>query len=118
MADGIATNVFIGRCYNQCMCNGGMTTHGRYYVMADGKPLAEYWQMLQPCGRWNSHFLDGFISVYFGTAKELARILKPLVEKSAYSVQNTRDFVDQLKNLKLQPKWHKMEDRFFTPYYF
>ena len=28
--------------------SGGMTTHGRYYVVADGKPLAECWQMLQP----------------------------------------------------------------------
>ena len=23
VADGIATNVFIGRCYNQCVCSGG-----------------------------------------------------------------------------------------------
>ena len=42
-------------------------------------------------------------AVSYGTAKELARILKPLVGKSAYNVQNTRDFVQQLKNIKLQP---------------
>ena len=63
VADGIATNVFMGRCYSQCVCSGGMTTHSRCYVVADGKPLAECWQLLQPCGRWNSHFLGGFISI-------------------------------------------------------
>ena len=41
-------------------------------------------------------------AVSYETARELARILKPLVGKSAYSVQNTRDFVQQLKNIKLQ----------------
>ena len=42
-------------------------------------------------------------TVSYETAKELARILKSLVGKSAYSVQNTRDFVEWLKNIKLQP---------------
>ena len=37
------------------VCSGGMTTYGRYYVVADGKPLAECYQMLQPYGRWNGH---------------------------------------------------------------
>ena len=32
----VITNVF---------CSGGMTTHSRCYVVADGKPLAECWQM-------------------------------------------------------------------------
>ena len=31
-------------------------------------------------------------AVSYETAKELARILKPLVGKSTYNVQNTRDF--------------------------
>ena len=43
-------------------------------------------------------------SIAYGTAKELARILKPLAGKSAYSVQNTKDFVEQLKNIKLLPQ--------------
>ena len=38
----------------------------------------------------------------YETAKELARILKPLVGKSPYNVQNTRDFVQQMKNIQLQ----------------
>ena len=42
--------------------------------------------------------------VAYGTAKELARILKPLVGKSPCNVQNTRDFVQQLRNINLQPQ--------------
>ena len=42
VADGIATNVFTGRCYNECVCSGGMTTLSRCYVVADGKSLAEF----------------------------------------------------------------------------
>ena len=42
-------------------------------------------------------------TVSYETARELTRILKPLMGKSAYSVQNTKDFVEQLKNIKLQP---------------
>ena len=43
-------------------------------------------------------------SIAYGTAKELARILKPLAGKSLYNVQNTKDFVQQLKNINLQPQ--------------
>ena len=43
-------------------------------------------------------------SVACGTAKELARILNPLAGKSPYNVQNTKDFVQQLKNINLQPQ--------------
>ena len=41
-------------------------------------------------------------SVSYGTAKKLARILKPLAGRTTYSVQNTKDFVEQVKNIKLQ----------------
>ena len=41
-------------------------------------------------------------AVSYETVKELARILKPLVGKSPYNVQNTRDFVWQMKNIHLQ----------------
>ena len=41
-------------------------------------------------------------SVAYGTAKELARILKPLAGRSPYSVQNAKDFVEQVKNINLQ----------------
>ena len=38
----------------------------------------------------------------YETAKELAKILKPLVEKSMYHVHNTQDFIQQIKDIKLQ----------------
>ena len=43
-------------------------------------------------------------SVAYGTANELAWILKPLAGRSPYSVQNTKNFVEQLKNIHLQPE--------------
>ena len=43
-------------------------------------------------------------SVTYNTSKELARILKPLAGRSSFSVQNTMDFVDQVKNIRLQPQ--------------
>ena len=41
-------------------------------------------------------------AVSYETAKELAKILKTLVGKSPYSVHNTRDFPEQMKNIQLQ----------------
>ena len=43
-------------------------------------------------------------SVTYNTSKELARILKPLADRSTFSVQNTMDFVEQVKNIRLQPQ--------------
>ena len=43
-------------------------------------------------------------SVTYNTSKELARILKPLAGRSTFIVQNTMDFVEQVKNIKLQPQ--------------
>ena len=38
----------------------------------------------------------------YNTAKELARILKPLVGSSTHHVQNTRDFVEEIKEIRLK----------------
>ena len=38
----------------------------------------------------------------YNTAKELARILRPLVGSSIHHVQNTRDFVEQIKETRLK----------------
>ena len=38
----------------------------------------------------------------YNTAKELAKILKPLVGKSQHHLQNTKDFIQQIKDVKLQ----------------
>ena len=38
----------------------------------------------------------------YETAKELARILKPLMGNSPYQVQNSRDFIQQIQDIKLK----------------
>ena len=38
----------------------------------------------------------------YNTAKELTRILKPLVGTSSHHVHNTRDFIDQIKEVRLK----------------
>ena len=40
--------------------------------------------------------------VSYETSKELARILKPLMGKSPYQVQNTKDFIQQIQGIHLQ----------------
>ena len=41
-------------------------------------------------------------SVTYGVAKELSRILKLLVSKSIYRINNSKDFADEIRNIKLQ----------------
>ena len=38
----------------------------------------------------------------YEAAKELAQILKPLVDNSMYHVHNTQDFIQQINDIKLQ----------------
>ena len=42
-------------------------------------------------------------SVAYGVAKELAKILKPLVDKSPPHITSTQDFVEQAKQIILEP---------------
>ena len=42
-------------------------------------------------------------SATYGVAKELAKILKPLVGKSPHNITSTQDFVEQVKQIKLEP---------------
>ena len=48
--------------------------------------------------------VSGRGSVTYNTSKELARILKPLAGRTSFSVQNTMDFVEQVKSIRLQPQ--------------
>ena len=43
-------------------------------------------------------------SVTYGVAKELTKILKPLVGKSRHHINNTQDFVEQVKHTTLAPR--------------
>ena len=42
-------------------------------------------------------------SVTYGVAKELAKIVKPLVGKSLYHINSTQDFVEQVRHITLTP---------------
>ena len=42
-------------------------------------------------------------SVTYGVAKQLAKILKPLVGKSPHHINSTKDFVEQVKHITLAP---------------
>ena len=42
-------------------------------------------------------------AVTYSTSKELSRILKPLVGKSPYDIQNSQDFIQQIQGIQLQP---------------
>ena len=41
-------------------------------------------------------------TVTYNTAKELAKILKPLVGLSSHHVHNTKDFIDHIKEVRLR----------------
>ena len=49
-------------------------------------------------------------SVSYETAKELSKILKPLVGKTPYSVKNNKDFIQSIKDIRLQ------KDEFMVSY--
>ena len=42
-------------------------------------------------------------SATYETAKDLAKIIKPLVGRSPHHVQNNKDFLENIRNIKLQP---------------
>ena len=42
-------------------------------------------------------------SITYGVAKELAKILKPLVGKSPHHITSTQDFVEQARHIELEP---------------
>ena len=49
------------------------------------------------------HIVHSCGSVTYGVAKELAKILKPLVCKSPHNINSTQDFVEQGKHITLAP---------------
>ena len=102
-----------GRCYMPCLeC-------GRCYCQeVDGYPLLFYWQMLLPmeCGRCFYHFsvlqlltgwcycqvADGIVTCYLFVFNAIWADVNALVGKSIYHVLNTQDFIQQIKDIKLQ----------------
>ena len=49
------------------------------------------------------HIVSSCGSVTYGVAKELAKILKPLVGKFPHHINSTQDFVGQVKHITLVP---------------
>ena len=41
-------------------------------------------------------------SVTYGVAKELSRILKPIVGNSSHNVNNSKEFAEEIRNIKLE----------------
>ena len=87
-------------------------------IKAEGGLKEEVYKRLYPTGAGSPKFyglpkihkagiplrpiISSIGTVTYNTAKELARILKPLVGLSNHHVQNTMDFVEQIKEVKLK----------------
>ena len=87
-------------------------------IKAEGGLKEEVYKRLYPTGAGSPKFyglpklhkagiplrpiISSIGTVTYNTAKELARILKPLVGLSNHHIQNTMDFVDQIKEVKLK----------------
>ena len=87
-------------------------------IKAEGGLKEEVYKRLYPTGAGSPKFyglpklhkagiplrpiISSIGTVTYNTAKELARILKPLVGLSNHHIQNTMNFVDQIKEVKLK----------------
>ena len=91
--------IYYGRCYAICSLACSMP-----WQML----LSYFWQMLLPWVHKEGMPLRSMISsrgsVIYETAKELARILKPLVRICPHHVQNTKDFINSIEGIQLKPE--------------
>ena len=87
-------------------------------IKAEGGLKEEVYKRLYPTGAGSPKFyglpkihkagiplrpiISSIGTVTYNTAKELARILKPLLGLSNHHIQNTMDFVEQIKEVKLK----------------
>ena len=74
----------------------------RLYPTGAGSPKFYGLPKLHKAGIPLRPIISSIGTVTYNTAKELARILKPLVGLSNHHIQNTMDFVDQIKEVKLK----------------
>ena len=70
----------------------GCVPHRFYGLPQIHKPDTPFRPIVSSCG-----------SVIYGVARELAKILKPLVGKSPHHINSTQDFVEQIKHITLGP---------------
>ena len=85
---------------------GGLNeeTYKRLYPTGAGSPKFYGLPKIHKSGIPLRPIISSIGTVTYNTAKELAKILKPLVGLSNHHVHNTRDFVEQLKEVRLKKK--------------
>ena len=57
--------------------------------------------------------VSGCASVTYGVAKELPKILKPLLSKSPHHINNTQNFVEQLKSVAFHLSPSRSSPRYY-----
>ena len=88
---GIKTKTGLGSNTYKSMYPTGCVPSKFYGLPKIHKPDTPLRPIVSSCG-----------SVTYGVAKELAKILKPLVGKSPHHINSTQDFVEQAKHFKLE----------------
>ena len=82
---------------------GGMTEelYRRLYPTGAGSPNFYGLTKIHKLGMPLRPIVSSIGTVTYQTSKEVARILKPLVERSPHHVKSTQDFIDQIKGIHL-----------------
>ena len=88
---GIKTKTGLGSNTYKSMYPTGCVPPKFYGLPKIHKPDTPLRPIVSSCG-----------SVTYGVAKELAKILKPLVGKSPHHINSTQDFIEQAKHFKLE----------------
>ena len=80
------------------------TTYKRLYPTGAGSPKYYGLPKIHKQGVPLRPIISSRGSATYETAKELAKILQPLVGKSPHHVQNNQDFLDSIKGIKIKPE--------------
>ena len=80
------------------------TTYKRLYITEAGSPKYYGLPKIHKQGVPLRPIISIKGSATYESAKELAKILKPLVGKSPHNVQNNRDFLDSIRDIKIKPE--------------
>ena len=80
------------------------TTYKRLYPTGAGSPKYYGMPKIHKQGVPLRPIISSRGSATYESAKELAKMLKPLVGKSPHHVQNNPDFLDSIKGIKIKPE--------------
>ena len=81
----------------------GEFTYKRLYPTGAGSPKFYGLPKVHKDGTLLRPIVSSIGAVTYTTAKELSRILKPLVGKSPHHIHNNQDFIEHLKGIQLGP---------------